>query len=108
LAAAVEFIVECLDSGDFDALGTACEKAHEMQEQVQGLPSPAEYRRRAIAGLAQQHQQTRLDKLYSGLEFPDNITTHKLGGHGKELGHIHIDFRQAGEMWFLGEIWVCR
>lgn len=49
-----------------------------------------------------------LRQLYEAVEFPPEGSTFKLGGHRKELGHVHIDFVKVGERWVLHEIWNCR
>ena len=40
--------------------------------------------------------------------FPANADSFKLGGHNKELGHIHIDFKKVNSNWQLNAIWMCR
>ena len=105
---AVEFIVACLDSGDTDKLGAACAKSCSETSVYPGLPPAAEYRTRAIVALQERHRQTRLERLYADRAFPATATTYKLGGHGVELGHIHIDFKKVEEVWLLEEIFICR
>jgi hypothetical protein len=59
--------------------------------------------------LARERQRTGdLSKLYKDREFPAGKDTFKLGGHDKELGHIHIDFIRDGDSWKLKDIWQCR
>jgi len=59
--------------------------------------------------LARERQRTGdLSKLYKDREFPAEEDTFKLGGHDKELGHIHIDFVRDGKTWKLRDIWQCR
>jgi hypothetical protein len=109
LSEAVEFIADCLDNEDYDKLLGALTKqymvpgaAPELREEI------LQSRLRAIHLLKERHQQIRLDLLYEGKVFPSGATAYKLGGHGKELGHLHIDFRKVNGDWALEEIFVCR
>jgi hypothetical protein len=49
-----------------------------------------------------------LPTLYAGRSFPGEGDEFKLGGHDKELGHIHIDFVRNGDGWEINNIWMCR
>lgn len=49
-----------------------------------------------------------LARIFADLEFPEVGDSYKLGGHDKELGHIHIDFEKHRGMWELSKIWECR
>jgi len=93
LSAAVGFITACLDKKDFKALAAACSQA------------PNEI---ALKQLASVHGKTPLGKLYAKKDFPAKGRVFKLGGHAKELGHIHIDFTNHHGAWRLKTIFVCR
>jgi len=58
--------------------------------------------------LAQTQQRSPLSNLYSSVEFPADASVFKLGGHARELGHIHIDVKKTGGVWQLSGIWMCR
>ncbi len=104
LGAAVEFIARALETGDHDALADACVDAGEAA----GPREARAYRHRAIESLAGRHTGHSLRALYAGRAFPANATTLKLGGHGRELGHVHIDFARSEATWELENIWICR
>jgi hypothetical protein len=96
LAAALGFIVGRLDAQDLNALAAAGEKAS------------AESDGRALEELRRRHDQQRLEVVFAGRSFPKDATRYKLGGHGVELGHIHIDFRYRDDGWVLEDIFICR
>lgn len=81
------------------------------QDAVRGagrLLSPLNSRMWAIEALGKQHRSQSLRLLYAGREFPVEKEAFKLGGHGGELGHVHIDFLRIDAAWLLKEIWICR
>jgi len=94
LAEAVRFLAAVLAQSDYDALARACHGE---------LPQKS-----VLERLRQRHQQTPLPELYAGREFPQDGPSFKLGGHGRELGHIHIDFVKSAAGWQLQRIWMCR
>jgi len=47
-------------------------------------------------------------QLYAAREFPAAGGSFKLGGHMRELGHVHIDFVRVAGGWALDDIWKCR
>lgn len=73
-----------------------------------GIDTPRGYRLNAIRALAHAHDARSLDLTYRGREFPRDAVAFKLGGHGAELGHVHVDFMKIDERWVLKEIWLCR
>lgn len=95
LSAAIDFIAGTLESGDHRTLADAC-----LTEGPDSL--------RAIELLARFHAEKGLRSLYAGKAFPPKETRFKLGGHGRELGHLHIDFVRTGFSWQLANIWQCR
>ena len=98
---AVAFIVECLDTDDYGSLARACVGRAKRPPLL--LSSPG-----AFEVLKKRHRATSLVELYSGADFPQGDEWFKLGGHDKELGHIHIDFRKDRRGWFLEDIYMCR
>jgi hypothetical protein len=105
LSDAIDFIASALDGGDHGAIADAC--IAELGE-VEGLPKPREYQLDAIEDLAGRHAGTSLRALYSGRAFPAREARFKLGGHGPELGHVHVDFVRSESGWQLENIWQCR
>ena len=93
LSDAVGFIAACLDKSDLKTLAAACSQA------------PKEHVLRQLGTI---HRNKALPKLYAGRSFPAANNKFKLGGHAKELGHIHIDFSRQGAAWRLQAIWMCR
>jgi len=98
---AVAFIVECLDTDGYGSLARACVGREKRPPQL--LSSPG-----AFEVLKERHRATPLVELYSGVDFPQGDEWFKLGGHDKELGYIHIDFRKGTRGWFLEDIYMCR
>jgi hypothetical protein len=105
LKGAVEFIAIALETRHYEAVADACV---DERPRPSGLPSARDYRLSAIEALASRHTGASLRSLYGRREFPDQATTFKLGGHDRELGHVHMDFVRAEVGWQLKEIWVCR
>jgi hypothetical protein len=94
LAEAVYFLADALERRDDDALAGAC---HE--------PLPDRW---VMDRLRETNAATPLPRLYAGRDFPQGCATFKLGGHARELGHIHIDFVRRGGGWEIQKIWMCR
>jgi len=93
LTAAVGFISTCLDKNDFKTLAAACANAPKGN---------------VLKQLGIVHKKQPLPKLYAKRTFPAKGGAFKLGGHGKELGHIHVDFTKKDGDWVLQKIFVCR
>jgi len=91
---AVWFLAAALDNDDLDGLAAASRQ-----------PLPAEWE---LKRLRERHAATPLPQLYAGREFPQHGNAFKLGGHDRELGHIHVDFVRAESGWELERIWMCR
>jgi hypothetical protein len=106
LSEAVEFLAARLDVGDLDGIADECSAA--AIDSADGVPSRRPSRLGAIDELGRQHRSRDIRRLYEGRQFPDDLLQFKLGGHGAELGHVHVDFARAGESWVLKEIWICR
>jgi hypothetical protein len=105
LKSAVEFIAHALETRHYEPVADACVEDRPMPS---GSPPARDYRLRAIEALASRHAGGSIRALYAGQEFPDQATTFKLGGHDRELGHVHVDFVHAEVGWQLKDIWVCR
>jgi len=93
LSAAVGFIASCLEEYDLKKLSDACLQRPNV---------------RNLQTLRNLNQSKPLKKLYAGKTFPSGKKTFKLGGHAKELDHIHIDFIVRGGAWRLCAIWMCK
>ncbi len=97
---AVRFIGECLESDDQDRLSAACSGNGTGGDPLTSL---------AYNWLRERHTASSLAELYGERSFPRSPGTFKLGGHDRELGHVHVDFASAdGTQWWLGAIWMCR
>ena len=94
LAEAVRFLAAAIEDGDHGALAEASREA-----------LPADW---VLDRLRERNAATPLVALYAGREFPRDVRELKLGGHHKELGHIHIDFVRSGAGWEVQRIWMCR
>jgi hypothetical protein len=94
LAEAVMFLTQVISEGDYDTLAQSCRAE---------LPKAW-----VLERLRERHESTPLPELYAGREFPQDVQQFKLGGHEKELGHIHIDFMKSKDGWVIQEIWMCR
>ena len=105
LPVAIDFIARALEAGDYGTLADACVV---KEPDVPGLPRRREYRLRAIDLLARVHAEKPLRSLYAGRAFPPGESRFKLGGHARELGHLHVDFVRDGSCWHIENIWLCR
>jgi len=94
LADAVRFLARAIEAGDHSALAEASRD-----------DLPADW---VLDRLRKQNDATPLVKLYAGRKFPAAAREFKLGGHDRELGHIHIDFVRSGSRWEIQKIWMCR
>lgn len=94
LAEAVRFLAAALTERDDAALRRAC------REEL-----PAEW---VLKRLRERNRETPLPQLYVGREFPADAESFKLGGHDRELGHIHVDFVRSDAGWEIQRIWMCR
>ena len=105
LSDAIDFIAHALDIGEHGVLADACV----MRElDAPGLPTRREYRLHAIELLARVHREKPLRSVYAGRAFPSQESRFKLGGHARELGHLHVDFVREGPGWRLENVWLCR
>jgi hypothetical protein len=105
LSDAVDFIAHALDVGEHGALADACGT---REQDAPDLPTRRESRLRAIELLAGVHREKPLRSLYAGRAFPARESRLKLGGHARELEHLHVDFVRVGPDWQLENIWLCR
>lgn len=99
---ALAFIERCLCSSQPLRLFEAClniKISEESQTEV-------------IQSLYSIHVKCLLRTLYLNqsppIHFPESADRLKLGGHERELGHIHIDFQKTDLGWQLESIWKCR
>lgn len=115
LAEAIDFIAGCTESDSALALfGETLVSEEPAKTLLIGgrpvaLEQPAErFARGVFPELRQQHERMDLRVRYKDQSFPTDAESLKLGGHARELGHIHIDFIRRDEGWFIAEIWECR
>lgn len=106
LAAAIDFISECVESNSaltlFNQTGSVERQAQKYAEQ------PDHFIEFTFPALQRQFQTMDFRLRYKSHSFPENMESFKLGGCGKELGHIHMDFLKRGNDWVIDEIWQCR
>jgi hypothetical protein len=106
---AVEFLADHLENRKYETIANQCTDSLQDTERVrEALPTPRSYRLTAIKALGERHAQCSLRRLYEAREFPRDTQEFKLGGHGKELGHIHVDFQMTAAGWYLKEVSICR
>ena len=106
-AEALTFLVQACEAKRFDEIADACEENPDGPF-VDELPSDREYRIRAAEALAKRHAMSPLTELYAGREFPADQDRVLLGGHGRELGHLHVVFNSTSRGWQLRELFICR
>jgi hypothetical protein len=99
LAEAVAFLASRLDAGKLDEIADACPDYGD---------DTRSYRMNAIRALVDYHGEVDLRQRYESREFPSLERKFKLGGHGAELGHVHIDFAKASDGWQIANIFICR
>jgi hypothetical protein len=107
LPAALEFLARALEASDLARLAGACAPLPPGNDDPKLDRLREQSRRWALERLAELHREVDLRIRYAGREFPD-AREFKLGGHAKELGHLHIDFERDAAGWRLKDIWICR
>ena len=106
LAAAIAFISECIESNSALALFSQTVSIENQEETHFEEPDYSiKYR---FPELQRQFQIMDFRIRYKDCSFPETGKTFKLGGHDKELGHMHIDFLKRGDDWVIQKIWQCR
>lgn len=100
LGEALQFLAKTIESDDYAGLTAACATPDKG-------PSIAQHRA-PFDLLKTAHKAKPLAERYSKLEFPAQGDTFKLGGHGSELGHLHVDFVRVNGKWQLQDIYQCR
>jgi len=86
-----------LDAEDFESIRSTLRN-----------PRPLDSQSGILRSLISARGSTPLAILFKDRSFPADKDRFKLGGHDKELGHIHIDFIKVDGLWFLDSIWMCR
>ena len=99
LAEALAFIQTALEKNDYAALRGACATGEKACLAQQRAP---------FDQLQAAHQAKPLTERFGKLDFPDQADTFKLGGHGSEIGHLHVDFIRTQGKWQLRDIYNCR
>ena len=106
LADAIEFLAANLEAKDFEVIAARC--VDSIHDDERAVLCPREARIRAIEELGRRHAALSLRWRYFWRRFPARAGEFKLGGHAKQLGHVHVDFVRSGPLWQLKEIWICR
>ncbi len=106
LASAIDFISECVESNSAIALFN---QTMSSENQKTGLLKETDYFiKYTFPQLQKQFQIMDFRIRYKNNSFPENENFFKVGGHNKELGHIHMDFLKFEDNWIIKEIWQCR
>lgn len=106
LESAIAFISECVESDSVVTLFNQTMSAENQDEKF--FKQPDYFVKSTFPPLKKQFQVMDFRIRYKGHSFPENGKTFKLGGHDKELGHMHIDFLKRGDDWVIEKIWQCR
>ncbi len=102
LPEAVAFIADCLEAGSASALLTQIARVEE-------LPNHARYLSEEIfPKLIKRHRELDLRQCYQDWTFPEDARTFALGGHDRELGCIHINFRKRAHGWIIYDVSECK
>jgi hypothetical protein len=100
LSEALQFLTTTLNKDDYAGLTAACafsDKGASLSQQ-----------RAPFDQLKAAHKTKPLDERFGKLEFPAKGDAFKLGGHGSEIGHLHVDFIRVDGKWQLKDIYQCR
>jgi len=98
---ALAFIVDCVERNDVRKLTAACVGRGSAQAYLAHNPG-------VFGNIRALHARKDLRTLYGAERFPRDGTVFKLGGHGEQFHHIHIDFVKKGRTWRLADVWNCR
>jgi len=99
LADLVAFVGDCLERDDRAVLAAAC-----AGDEGEGSVTDG-----AFKWLRAHQSRASLIDLYREQQLPNAAGTFKLGGHDRELGHVHVDLASPdGRSWHLVKIWQCR
>ena len=106
LESAIAFVSECVETDAAVALFNQTMSAKSQEKKF--FKEPDYFVEATFPLLKKQFQVMDFRIRYKGHSFPENGKTFKLGGHDKELGHMHIDFLKIGDDWVIDKIWQCR
>jgi len=106
LADAIAFISECLETNSARVLFDQTVFAEMQAEKY--VEHPDHFIKFTFPVLLYEFQKMDFRTRYKDTLFPIEAERFKLGGHDKELGHIHIDFLKRGDAWVIEKIWCCR
>ena len=106
LADAIAFISECVETNSARVLFDQTVFAEQQAEKY--VEHPDHFIKFTFPTLLHKFQEIDFRTRYKDTLFPIEAERFKLGGHDKELGHIHIDFLKRGDAWVIEKIWCCR
>ncbi len=106
LADAIEFIAETVETDM--ALELFNHTADTEKQAEKFVARPDHFVRFTFPALQHQFRIMDFRIRYKDISFPDKGVDFKLGGHDKELGHVHIDFVKRIDGWVINKIWQCR
>ena len=97
LEQAVDFIATSLETTNDTAIANACLDI-KNQRSFNG----------ALSVLRWINEKEPIQDLYANKSFPIFRKRFTLGGHNKELGHVHICFIKTDGVWRLEDIFECK
>ena len=106
LESAIDFISECVESNSAIALFNQTMSSENQKADL--LKETDHFIKYTFPQLQRQFQIMDFRIRYKNNSFPENEKFFEVGGHDKELGHIHIDFLKLEDSWIIKEIWQCR
>ncbi len=106
LAEAIAFISECVER---DSALELFNQTTFAEKQAEKFATTSDFFSQFIfPPLVKQFQVMDFRIRYQDSAFPETGDTFKLGGHDKELGHMHLDFSRRGKNWVIEGVWQCR
>lgn len=102
----IDFIAECIETNA--AIALCAQFAYSLKPTTDQARYAMYFAQWVFPKLCECHQKLDLRTRYQDRKFPTKGGRYTLGGHAKELGHIHIDFVKSEQGWALDNIWECR
>lgn len=101
LKEAMEFVIHCIDNDNPDLLIEGIKFKRSVTPTIEDHKGVFEM-------MKAQHKTRPYQELIKGMKFPKTGNFFKVGGHGEEFNHIHIDFEKINALWYLKSVWACR
>ncbi len=105
----VLFIADALERQDLDEVADSClPEPNDGDSKFPSGQSPRDYRLRALQALSRKLTGSQFREIYRGVAFPRDARFFVIGGHDKELGHVHIHFERDDSGWRITRLFQCR